>query len=109
MKCLLVTTLFFALQISGVARVHAATGKQQASKTSQTGVNQSTRHDQLIAETGAEVNLPTLQVTVQAAAFLSSVYLVKHEKGLSLFAGNLSNVPQARFYRLILFPFHGFW
>jgi hypothetical protein len=108
-RSVLAITLFFALQISGVARVYAVTGKSKAAKTSENGIKQSVRHDQLIAETGESVHLPVLQLTVQQAAFLTTGNLVEPKTGVSLYLGTPLSVPGARFYRLILFPFHGFW
>jgi hypothetical protein len=106
MKSLLVVTLFFALHISGPGQVHAYTGKQDSNKAS---VKQNTRHDQLIAETGTEINAPALQVTVHPAAFFSVVDLGAPFSPAILNISQASNALPSRFYRLILFPFHGFW
>ncbi|QEC74844.1 hypothetical protein [Mucilaginibacter ginsenosidivorax] len=106
MKSLLVVTLFFALHLSGPGQVRAYTGKQDSNKAS---VKQNTRHDQLIAETGTEINAPLLQVTVHPAAFFSAIELGAPYTLARLNISQASNVPPSRFYRLILFPFHGFW
>lgn len=108
-RSVLVVTLFFALQLSGGARVYAVTAKSKAAKTPANGIKQSVRHDQLIAETGGTVHLPGLQSTVQQAAFLTTGNLVEPKAGIGLYLGTPLSVPGARFYRLILFPFHGFW
>jgi hypothetical protein len=106
MKSLLVVTLFFALYISGPGQVRAYTGKQDGNKAS---VKQNTHHDQLIAETSTEINAPVLHVTVHPAAFFSVVDLSVPYTLARLNISRASNVPPSRFYRLILFPFHGFW
>lgn len=108
-RSLLVVTLFFALQLSGLTQVHAAAPKQQGNKAAETSIKQNAHHNQLIAEAGAEVNLPALQLTVQTAAFLDADKLAAPFTAANLFIGRPSNAPQSRFYRLILFPFHGFW
>jgi hypothetical protein len=108
-RSVLVITLFFALQISGGARAYAVTGKSKTAKTSGNGIKQSVRHDQLIAETGDTIHLPVLQLIVQSAAFFTTGSLIEPKAGISLYLGAPLSVPGARFYRLILFPFHGFW
>ncbi|WDF81226.1 hypothetical protein ACFGVS_05535 [Mucilaginibacter sp. AW1-7] len=106
MKSLLVVTLFFALHISGSGQVRAYTGKHDSNKAS---VKQNTHHDQLIAETNTEINAPALQVTVHPAAFFTAVDLSAAYTLARFNISKASNVPPSRFYRLILFPFHGFW
>lgn len=108
-RSVLVVTLLFALQLSGAARVYAVTGKSKAAKTPESGIKQSTRNDQLIAETGDTIHLPVLQLSVQQAAFLTTGNLVEPKDGIGLYLGAPLSVPGARFYRLIIFPFHGFW
>ncbi len=108
-KSILVTILVFALQTGGGANVYASVNKQQADKTQGAGVKQSTQRNQLIAEGSAEVNLPALQISLNPAAFFYADALAKPLAGLNLYKGVPSTVPESRFYRLILFPFHGFW
>ncbi|WP_184550309.1 hypothetical protein [Mucilaginibacter sp. FT3.2] len=108
-KSCLIVTLFFALQLSGITQVHAAANKQHTDKAAETSVKQNPHHHQLIAETGAEINLPALQLTVQTAAFFNAGSLAQPFAASAIYIGRPLNAPQSRFYRLILFPFHGFW
>lgn len=109
MKPLLLITLFFALQLSGL-NVYAVSADGQLSKSERgASVKQSVQHNQLIAETAAEIHLPALQITVQADACLTSGTRVNLTPVTALYLSSQLTVPTSRFYRLILFPFHGFW
>ncbi len=105
---LLFITMILAFQLSGI-KVYAATGKQQTAKTEAANVKQSVHHNQLIAETGAEIHLPALQITASADACLTSNTALSLTQVTDLYLNNRLTVPTSRFYRLILFPFHGFW
>jgi hypothetical protein len=109
MKPLLLITLFFALQLGGL-KVYAISEDGQASKNQhEASVKQSVGHNQLIAETGAEIHLPALQITVQADACLTSGTQANLTAVTALYLSSQLTVQTSRYHRLILFPFHGFW
>jgi len=105
-KGLLLFILLFALQISGTAPVGV---KKHPDTRSEAAVKQAAHHDQLIAENGEAIHLPALQLKPSSAAFFT-VYLPLQPFATNApYIGERSNITPSRFYRLILFPFHGFW
>jgi hypothetical protein len=108
-KPLLVVALLFAIQIGGIGKAYAGASHQQEAKGQGADIKQTPPHDPLIAEASAQISVPSLQLSVPSAAFLTAQNNIHQEAGLRIYKRRPSSIPQSNFYKLILFPFHGFW
>jgi hypothetical protein len=108
LRCLGIVILLFACHTSLKASTRIYDDKQfvtrhqlEADDISDNG---------LYAEASVIIHLPVLKLNVQAGDLFN---VADDAKGFNadaeLLIGNVSRISAFRFYRRILFPFHGFW
>jgi hypothetical protein len=105
LKSVLIIALFFAFQISAIAGA-----KQSTTDAWETGIKKDNNPYHLYAETGASLHLSALKLPVTTGdAFLKTEGLSIVNTCTHLYSGKAFPIAVFQFYRLILFPFHGFW
>ncbi|WP_183561476.1 hypothetical protein [Mucilaginibacter sp. SP1R1] len=109
-KSALVIAFVFALQISVKAEANAGAVNHLQKDAGKTGLKKSNQPYNLYAEAGTSLHLSALKSHAPAAdIFLATDNASLFKTSTRLYTGRSFYLPSLQFYRLILFPFHGFW
>ncbi|WPU92084.1 hypothetical protein SNE25_22445 [Mucilaginibacter sabulilitoris] len=110
LKSVLVITLLFTFQISAKTSQDSYVVKKLSVSNNTSDLKKSTPPFNIYAEAGVNIHLPAIKSSAHTAdVFLTTCNFNILKSAACLYSGRRSSVFIYRFYRLILFPFHGFW